>query len=165
MGTRPMTRRFQAFLPAPVLAAMLAVCSATVAAPPVIVSGYHGHAESGKTPSPLWQRAKTYAWAKGVPARDPSVEAQLHATIDTLLAEKGWELTEETADVYLKTATERLTAVSIGVLRIDVTEGPSKQLAWRSLITDIVASKREKFGRLLDKTLKKAFKPFPRVKS
>ena len=53
----------------------------------------------------------------------------------------------------------------IGVLRIDVTEGPSKQLAWRSLITDILTNKREKFAKLLDKTLKKAFKSFPRVKS
>ena len=150
---------------APVLASTLGVCSAAVAAPPVIVSDFHGPGESGKTKTPIWLKAKTYAWVEGVPARDPSVEAQLHGTIDALLAEKGWELTEEAADVYFKSEIERLTAVSIGVLRIDAVDGPSKKLAWRSLITDIVTSKREKFGRLLDKTLKRAFKPFPRVKS
>ena len=158
-----MTRRScQKILLAPVLASGL-VCSAAAAAPPVIVSGFYGPAESAKTRSPTWLKAKTYAWLEGVAARDPSVEAHLHTTIDALLADKGWELTEGDADVYFKTEIERLTAVSIGVLRIHAIDDPSKQ-GWRSLITDMVTNKREKFGRLLDKTLKRALKSFPRVK-
>ena len=160
-----MTRRsYRKILLAPVLASGLLVCSAAAAAPPLIESGFYGHAPSAKVKL-IWLKAKTYAWVEGVPARDPAVEAQLHATIDTLLAEKGWKRTEEEADVYLKTEIERLTAVSIGVLRIDAADDPPKKQGWRSLITDIVADKREKFGKLLDKTLKRAFKPFPRIKS
>ena len=133
------------------------VVGAGADAPPAIESAFFGYAD--------FDIATTYAWIEGLPARDPSFERKIRTTIDAVLTAKGWQLSAGEADIYLRTEARGLAAVSAGFLRIEAIDGPSKNVAWRCQITDVVTGKREKFMKLLDKTLRKAFKEFPKVRA
>lgn len=48
---------------------------------------------------------KTYAWAKGVPAPDPCMQARLQEAVERELASQGLRKTDSAPDVYVTTHT------------------------------------------------------------
>ena len=134
------------------LAILIAAGPAT-AADPIIDFVFLGHAD--------FERYSTYAWRQGTPAKDPAIERRIRAAMDNQLARKGWRLVEGEADLLLRTDVTSLTALSVGALRLEVIDGPSRKPAIRAMATSVIAGKREKFPKLIDKTVKKLLKQFP----
>ena len=103
-------------------------------------------------------RYRTYAWSKGVPARDPSIESQIHAAVDFELPFKGLEKEEEASspDLYISTyasveeqvidwyeagtsgaAKSRAGALTLptGTLVVDLVDAASGKRVWRGQAT------------------------------
>ena len=122
---------------------------------PTIETSFHGHAD--------YERYRTYAWVEGIPSTDPAMQRHLVAAIDRELGRKGWQLMNAEADLTLKVDVMRLQIASIGALRIDLIDTRSRNLAWQALVTNATATERAKLPKLIDKTIKQAFKKFPKA--
>ena len=104
-------------------------------------------------------RYRTYAWSRGVPARDPSIESQIHAAVDFELPFKGLKKEESSSpDLYLSTyasvemqvieqigyemgtsaeAQSRAGVLTLptGTLVVDLVDATSGKLVWRGQAT------------------------------
>jgi hypothetical protein len=135
---------------------------------------------------------KTFAWAKGVPAPDPQMQARLQEAVDRELAAQGLRKTGNVPDVYVTThmATWRQRVINVnelgypgfywrrwegsyppttqvyylpvGTVTIDLLDAESKERLWRGFAIDYLRGKAEKTYKRVDTVTRKMFKRFPR---
>jgi uncharacterized protein DUF4136 len=129
---------------------------------------------------------RTYAWSQGVPARDPSIESQIHNAVDFELPFKGLEKVETASspDLYVSTYAaveeERVidhwgyevrtggtanSAVSvltlpIGALVIHLVDARSDKLVWQGQASKAVD--RQVSEAVLRKVVREIFRRYPR---
>lgn len=134
---------------------------------------------------------KTFAWAKGMPAPDPGIQARLREAVERELAAQGLRKTAKVPDVYVTTRTttwrqplifvnelgysgfywrrwERLYSptkqryyLPIGTVTIDLLDGESKQRVWRGFAIEYLRGKPARTDKLVDRVTRKIFKRFP----
>jgi uncharacterized protein DUF4136 len=129
-------------------------------------------------------RYRTYAWGEGVPARDPSIESQIHAAVDFELPFKGLKpvATAASPDLYVATyasveeervvdqwgydvstagASSHFNALTlpIGTLVIDLVDARSDKLVWRGQASKAVD--RQISEATLRKVVRDIFRRYP----
>lgn len=129
-------------------------------------------------------RYRTYAWSRGVPARDPSIESQIHAAVDFELPFKGLEKVEATSspDLYVSTyasveqqvvdqvgyevgtsgaARSRAAVLTLptGALAVDLVDATSGKLIWRGQVTK--ALDHQVSEATLRKVVRDVFRQYP----
>lgn len=134
---------------------------------------------------------KTYAWAKGVPAPDPRMQARLRDAVERELAAQGLRKTGNVPDVYVTThtATWRQRVINVNELgysgfywrrsegsypsavqvyylpidtvTIDLLDGESKERVWRAFAIDYLRGEPARTDKLVDSVTRKIFKRFP----
>jgi hypothetical protein len=130
-------------------------------------------------------RYRTYAWSKGAPARDPTIESRIHAAVDFELPFKGLEKVETASspDLYISTyasveeqvidqlgyevgtsgaATSRTGVLTLptGTLVIDLVDARSGKLVWRGQATK--ALDHQVSEATLRKVARDIFRQYPR---
>lgn len=130
-------------------------------------------------------RYRTYAWRKGVPARDPAIERQIHAAVDFELPFKGLKKEEEASspDLYISTyaaveeqvvdswgyetgtsgaARSRAGALTLptGTLVVDLVDATSGTLVWRGQATK--ALDHQVSEATLRKVVRDIFRHYPK---
>ena len=140
-----------------------------------------------------FSKYKTYAWAKGAPARDPLMHQRIVAAIDAQLVAKGLKQVDPDKNpdayvLYQASVTEqqelqvwgtgygrgwryggRMTQVDvnkilIGQLIVDIGDAASQKVVWRGRASDTLSDKPEKNAQKIQKATAKMFKNFPPAK-
>ena len=132
---------------------------------------------------------KTYAWMTGTEAENPLYHKRIVAAIDQHMAEKGMQLVEGDADIYIlyhaSLSTERVVDIDdfgywgrgrwggmgsttvdvydiqIGTLIVDILAGADRDLAWRGMGDDSFTSNAKKNEKKINKIVGKMFREFP----
>jgi hypothetical protein len=134
-------------------------------------------------------RFKTYSWGN-VKAADSLWDERVKEAVDSQLAAKGWTQVPSGGDVVVTardaihnqqelntfyngfgggrrfgggigTSTTTVDTYKVGTLIIDVIDGQTKNLIWRSAASDTLSNKPDKNIKSLDKNVQKMFQHFP----
>jgi hypothetical protein len=134
-------------------------------------------------------RIKTYSWGN-IKTPDSLWDERVKQAVDGQLAAKGWTQVPSGGDVVVTArdaihnqeelntfyngfgggrrfgggigiSTTSVDTYKVGTLIIDVIDGQTKNLIWRSASSDTLASKPEKNIKTLDKNVQKMFQHFP----
>jgi Domain of unknown function (DUF4136) len=134
-------------------------------------------------------RYHTYAWSQGMPARDPSIESQIHNAVDFELPFKGLAKVEMASSpdlhVYTYVAVEEEQAIDhwgydvrtggaanspvsvltlpIGTLAVHLVDAKSGKLVWRGQASKAVD--RQASEEVLRKVVREIFRRYPRTGS
>jgi Domain of unknown function (DUF4136) len=132
---------------------------------------------------------KTYSWGN-VKTPDSLWDARVKQAVDGQLAAKGWTQVPSGGDVVVTArdaihnqeqlntfyngfgggrrfgggigmSTTSVDTYKVGTLIVDVIDGQTKNLIWRSAASDTLASKPDKNIKILDKNVQKMFAHFP----
>jgi len=132
---------------------------------------------------------KTYSWEK-VQTQDALLVDRVKTAVNAALAAKGWTQVDSGGDASIVamettqnqqtlntfydnfgggrrfgggfgTSTTNVDTYKVGTLIIDVIDGQTKNLIWRSAASDTLASKPDKNIKILDKNVQKMFQHFP----
>ena len=132
---------------------------------------------------------KTYAWMTGTEAESPLYHKRIVAAIDQRMAEKGMQLVEGDADVYIlyhaSLNRERVVSIDdfgywgrgrwsgmgsttvdvydihVGTLIVDILAGADRDLAWRGIGDDSFTTNAKKNEKKINKIVGKMFRKFP----
>lgn len=105
---------------------------------------------------------ETWAWRPGVAAKSRLVEEIIRETVEAQMVAEGLELVEGEADCYLATFVTRDTKYPAGVLKVDIIDAESAQLAWRGLAYGVVSTgKEQKIRKKFEKAIRRMFGEFP----
>ena len=137
---------------------------------------------------------KKYAWAEGVPAKDPFAHKRIVDAVDAQLAAKGWTKVEpgDNPDAYvlyraavgeekqvdvwgtgygagwrrggMGTTQVTVETILIGQLVVQIGDAATKQVVWRGTASDTLSDKPEKNEKKIKKAAEKMFKSFPPAK-
>ena len=131
---------------------------------------------------------KTYAWITGTHAASPLYHKRIVTAIDEAMADRGMQLVEGEADIYLLyhasltseqvvnvdsygywgrgwagagTTTVDVYDIQVGTLIVDMLVGADQDLAWRGIGDDSFTNKAEKNEKKINKIVGKMFRLFP----
>jgi hypothetical protein len=132
---------------------------------------------------------KTYAWAKGTPAKNQLMDQRIIDAVDQQLTAKGLQKTDAaSADVIvvyhaavgeetqLNTtdmgagwgwrwgggmSTTTVDKIPTGQLAVDIGDAKTKKLLWLGSASDTLSDKPEKNTETINKVVKKMFEKFP----
>ncbi len=132
-----------------------------------------------------FSRYRTYAWIEGVPARNPSLESQIHSAVDRELPFKGLSpvATPGSPDLYISTyvtveenrvveqwgydvgstgaSSSRAAVLTLpmGTLLVDLVDSGSRKLVWRGQASKAVD--REVSEETIRKAVREIFRHYP----
>jgi len=109
---------------------------------------------------------ETWNWGKGSPMPNQEVERATRATLEALMAAKGYTKVAGEADCYLTIHAQADEWFDGGLFKIEALDGKTGKTVWRGKAEGAVnvqsTSKRQK---LAQRTVKKMFKKFPEKRS
>ena len=138
-----------------------------------------------------FSRYRTYAWGKGVPAKNPNLDRQITETIDEQLARKGFtqldgdpdlvvsyrastrEDTEYTEGQFVsgqgaayssiggQSSADVPMTVTVGTLVVDMYDTKAKRNVWHGVGSEIVGENPEKTTQAIRKGAAAMFEKFP----
>lgn len=158
---------------------VVAIC--TIMAAKVTVDWDHGT---------NFSQFKTYAWAKGTPAKNPLMDQRIVAAIDKELAAKGLQKVDDVANADLAVlyhaavsaqtqlntmdmgpgwgwnwgggmSTTTVEQIPTGQLSVDIGDAKTKKLLWLGSASETLSDKPEKNTEKIDKVVGEMFKKFP----
>jgi hypothetical protein len=104
----------------------------------------------------------TWSWGEGSPLANQAVERAVRATIEEIMAAKGYTKVESDADCRLAIHSEADEWFDGGLFKIEALDGKTGEPVWRGKAEGAInvqsPAKREK---LAVRTVKKMFKKFP----
>jgi hypothetical protein len=104
----------------------------------------------------------TWAWGQGEPLPNQEVERAARATVEELMAAKGYVKSDGEADCYLTFQAKADEWFDGGLFKIEAVDGRTDEVVWRGKAEGTVdvqsTAKRQKLAR---RTVKKMFKKFP----
>ena len=132
-----------------------------------------------------FSRYRTYAWIEGVPARNLSLESQIHSAVDRELPFKGLSpvAAPSSPDLYVSTyvtveenrvveqwgydvgavgassARAPVLTLPMGTLLVDLVDSGSRKLVWRGRASKVVD--REVSEEAIRKTVREIFRRYP----
>jgi len=132
-----------------------------------------------------FSRYRTYAWIEGVPARNPSLESQIHAAVDRELPFKGLSpaAAPGSPDLYVSTyvtveenrvveqwgydvgsvgansSRAPVLTLPMGTLLVDLVDSGSRKLVWRGQASKVVD--REVSEETIRKAVREIFRRYP----
>jgi hypothetical protein len=104
----------------------------------------------------------TWAWGQGEPLPNQEIERAARATVEELMAAKGYLKSDGKADCYLTFHAKADEWFDGGLFKIEAVDGRTGKVVWRGKAEGAVnvqdTAKRQK---LAVRTVKKMFKKFP----
>ena len=105
---------------------------------------------------------ETWAWRVGIPAGGQLVEQIIRESLEAQMAEEGLTLVEGEADCYLSTIVITDNKFPAGVLKVNITDGESEQLAWQGILYGVLNTGKEaKIRKTFERAVRTMFKKFP----
>ena len=105
---------------------------------------------------------ETWAWGPGIPAAGQVVEEIIRETLEAQMAKEGLTIVETEPDCWLSSIVIRDNMVPAGVLKVNITDGESEQLAWQGILYGALKTGDEaKIRKIFQRAVRKMFKKFP----
>jgi hypothetical protein len=104
----------------------------------------------------------TCSWLEGEPAQSFQAENEIRSSIQKELEKKGFAMAKENGDCRLRTRAIREQAFPVGVLIVEMYDGPSGKMAWRGEASGLVNYGPKKIPKVIRRTIKALFKPLPK---
>jgi len=131
---------------------------------------------------------RTFGWLEGTPAPSDLVQKRIVAAVESELTQKGLASATGDADVFVVThasvgkqiridadtwgyrgrwhggwgtTTANVSEIPVGTLVVDLVDAGSKELVWRGIASETLASNPEKSEKRINKVVKKLFKKYP----
>lgn len=106
---------------------------------------------------------ESWNWGEGSPMANQEVERAVRATVEQLMATKGYAKTDGDVDCYITLHTKADEWFDGGLFKIEAVDGSTGKVVWRGKAEGAVnvqsTAKRQKLAR---RYVKKMFKKFPK---
>jgi hypothetical protein len=105
---------------------------------------------------------ETWSWGEGSPLPNQEVERGVRATIEGLMAAKGYVKVDGKADCYIAIHAKADEWFDGGLLKVEAVDGETGKAVWRGKAEGAVEVKSiGKRQAMAQRTVKKMFKKFP----
>jgi len=109
---------------------------------------------------------RTCHWGEGEPSENRQLEEAVRVQVREILSNKGYRIVSAPGDCVVRTLSRTDDYFPSGVFLVEVFDRESAQLAWRARISGLLnPADRGRTLRVFHRSIKKAFKTFPKARN